>query len=188
MPAAFVRIWDCAHHTADRRGGALVTVKGLRYLVAAMPEILRRCPDTHLVLAGDGDQRPRLEAVARDAAVPTACTSWDSARTPPPSRPLWMCSSYPRSTKGGSSPRDGHGTRRPVVATRVGGVPEVVQDGGQGLLVPAADPRALACAIAAILNDRDEASAMGEAGRQRAELFSAEVMLERHLRLYRGEL
>ena len=56
----------------------------------------------------------------------------------------------------------------PVVATRVSAVPEVVADGGAGLLVEAGDVRALAGALETLLADRERASALGEAGRQRA--------------------
>ncbi|HXA17256.1 MAG TPA: glycosyltransferase [Thermoanaerobaculia bacterium] len=53
----------------------------------------------------------------------------------------------------------------PVVATRVGGMPESVRDGQTGLLVPASDPAALAAAIVRLLDDREEATAFGRAGR-----------------------
>lgn len=60
------------------------------------------------------------------------------------------------------------GAGRPVVATRVSGIPEAVRDEVTGLLVPPGDPDALARAIERILNDRDAATRMGEAGRQLA--------------------
>jgi alpha-maltose-1-phosphate synthase len=55
-----------------------------------------------------------------------------------------------------------------VVASRVGGIPEVVADGETGLLVPPSDPDALADALNAVVRDRDRAAAMGKAGRERA--------------------
>jgi len=54
---------------------------------------------------------------------------------------------------------------RPVVATRIGGLPEVVRDGETGLLVPADDPRALADAVIRLLEDPQLAAALGAAGR-----------------------
>jgi glycosyltransferase involved in cell wall biosynthesis len=55
---------------------------------------------------------------------------------------------------------------RPVVSTRVGGVPNVVQDSESGLLVPPHDPAAFADAVIALLRDRERAARLGQAGRQ----------------------
>jgi starch synthase len=55
-----------------------------------------------------------------------------------------------------------------VVASRVGGIPEVVADGETGLLVPPDDPDALAAALNALVRDPDRAAAMGRRGRERA--------------------
>lgn len=74
---------------------------------------------------------------------------------------------------------------RPVVATPVGGTPEVVVEGETGLLVPPRDPDALAAALRRLLADRELRVRMGEAGRQRvAERFTAEAMTRRILELY----
>lgn len=74
---------------------------------------------------------------------------------------------------------------RPVVASRVGGIPEVVVDEETGLLVPPEDPRALAAALERLLADPALARRMGEAGRQRvAALFSARRMAEQTAALY----
>lgn len=78
---------------------------------------------------------------------------------------------------------------RPVVATRVGGTPEVVTDGETGSLVPAAQPLRLASAIASLLSEPERARRMSEAARKRVERdFSAAQMLARHLDVYRGLL
>lgn len=74
---------------------------------------------------------------------------------------------------------------KPVVATRVGGVPDLVSDGETGLLVERQDPAAFASAVIELLGDRDRAEAMGRAGRERCErLFSIDAMIERFERLY----
>jgi len=73
----------------------------------------------------------------------------------------------------------------PVVATAVGGVPEVIVDGFNGLLVPPRQPKALAQAIVRLLVDPDLARRMGDAGRKRAEeLFDAKVMAEKTVKVY----
>lgn len=73
----------------------------------------------------------------------------------------------------------------PVVATRVGGLPEVVNDGVTGLLVPPADPAALAGAMAEIWDDCDRRDRMGRAGRGRAEeCFDVRRMVAQYEALY----
>lgn len=76
---------------------------------------------------------------------------------------------------------------RPVVASRVGGIPEAVRDGEEGLLVPPADPAALAAALRRLLLDPPLRQRLGRAGRARAEArFTVQAMTDRYERLYRG--
>jgi alpha-maltose-1-phosphate synthase len=75
--------------------------------------------------------------------------------------------------------------RTPVVASAVGGIIEVVEDGRTGLLVPPARPDDLAAAIRRVLDDRDLARAFGEAGRRRVEeRFSWASIAERTQAVY----
>jgi glycosyltransferase involved in cell wall biosynthesis len=77
----------------------------------------------------------------------------------------------------------------PVVASRVGGVPELVDDEKTGLLVEPGDPRALAAALGRVLADPDLARALGDAGRERARArFSLEPFRRAHVELYSREL
>jgi len=73
----------------------------------------------------------------------------------------------------------------PVVATAVGGVPELVQDGASGLLVPPGDEAALGSALRALATDPDRRAAMGRTGQRHArERFRVETMAEAYGRLY----
>ena len=75
--------------------------------------------------------------------------------------------------------------KKPVVSTRVGGVPELVEDGVHGLLVEPRDPTALAEAVTRLLRDPDEASRMGANGRERQQReFSLDAMVGRIEDLY----
>ena len=165
----------------------LVPVKGLQHLVAAMPEILRRCPDVHLVLAGDGDQRPTLERLTKELGLAGRIHLLGFRRDAAAVTAALNVFVLPSLNEGqGRVLVTAMALGVLVVATEVGGVPEVVEDGRQGLLVPPADPQALARAVTAVLARRDYAAELGAAGRCRAPLFSSEVMLARHGDLYRN--
>lgn len=74
---------------------------------------------------------------------------------------------------------------KPVVASRLGGIPDAVQDGETGLLVPPDDPGALADALVRVIENPALAAGLGEAGRSRArDVFSWENIAERHLEVY----
>lgn len=72
----------------------------------------------------------------------------------------------------------------PVVATGVGGVPELVRDGESGLLVPANDPQALASALKRLIDAPGERRAMGEAAALQAERFSVDAMVAAYAALF----
>ena len=79
--------------------------------------------------------------------------------------------------------------RRPVVATRAGGIPEVVVDGETGLLVPPHDEPALADAMVRVLGDPRSPRGLADAGYERVvREFSVERMVERTLEVYRRRL
>jgi glycosyltransferase involved in cell wall biosynthesis len=78
---------------------------------------------------------------------------------------------------------------RPVISTAVGGVPELVEHGRSGFLVPAGDATALANAMRALLNETQLGPTMGECAAARArERFDTALMSEAYLRLYEERL
>lgn len=74
---------------------------------------------------------------------------------------------------------------KPIVATNVGGVPEVIEDGISGLLVPIGDANALGAAIASVLRDTSLAARLSAGARARAPMFSIEHTVERTIAIYR---
>jgi glycosyltransferase involved in cell wall biosynthesis len=138
-------------------------------------------PEARLLLVGRGPEESRLKVLADTLGV--------SARVhflgeqPDVAPHLEQVDVYVQASMAEGMPNsvlEAMAAGLPVVATAVGGTPEVVVDGETGLLVPPHDPVALAGAIEKLLADREMATAFGRAGRARVEAhFGEGVMLER---------
>jgi len=164
----------------------LAPEKGLSVLLAAWSEVATAMPGARLLLVGDGPERARLERTAAsfvpDSVVFTG--QRDDVAACLKALDLYV---QPSLAEGlGTSVLDAMACGLPVVASRVGGLPEAVADGETGLLVPPGDPSALATAVLELLRDPERAAAMGAAGRRRVEEhFTLERMVEGYLMLYR---
>jgi glycosyltransferase involved in cell wall biosynthesis len=164
----------------------LTPVKGLRYLLAAMPTILARCPEAHLAIGGDGEQRAELEAYARELDLAARVHFLGFLADPGPAIAALDVFVLPSINEAqGRVLVRAMALGRPVVAARVGGVPEILDGGEAGLLVPPADPAGLAEAISGLLLRPDQASRLAAAGRCRAPRYTVEAMLDALVRLYR---
>jgi glycosyltransferase involved in cell wall biosynthesis len=164
---------------AVMRGG-----KGHDTLLDAAPALADRVPRVHILLAGTGELESRLRA---KAAGHDHMIHFLGHRTDMPEL-MAGCDLVVLPSMAEALPTvlmEAAAASRPVVATSVGGVPEVVEDGGTGLLVPPDDPVALAWAITALLMDRPRARAFGERARKVARnLFSLERQVERTVELW----
>jgi len=164
----------------------LHAVKDHASLLRALPAILAARPRVRLVLVGDGAERTRLEETARELGVHEHVIF--AGRQP--SRPTlhWLFDVSVLCSTGEGFPNsvvEAMAAARPVVATRVGGIPDVVVDGVTGYLVPPSTPDALAKRIAQLLADPNLRSEMGTAGARRArEAFHASQVLARLESLY----
>jgi glycosyltransferase involved in cell wall biosynthesis len=164
----------------------LVPIKGIQHLIEAAPTILKPCPQARFLLVGDGELRPALEEKARALGLGDRIT-FAGFREDVPSLIAGMdVFVLPSLNEGlGRVLIMAMALGKPIVATRVGGVPELLDEGEAGLLVPPGDPAALADAISSLLVDPARAKALGEAGRRRALRYSAESMLHALAKLYR---
>jgi glycosyltransferase involved in cell wall biosynthesis len=161
--------------------------KGLTHLLAAAPEVLRRVPHARFVVAGDGPLRDELEAEHRASGlgdrfrfvgyrrdIPELLSAYDVYVLPS----LWE--GLPLALL--EAMRLG----KPIVCTRVGGNAEVVLDGEGGRIVPPADPKALADALVATLEDRAFRERARETNQARFfERFSVQSMTRAHEALFR---
>lgn len=178
--------WLPTHAPVVGNVAALVPHKGQKHLVEAAALAVRHVPDARFIIAGEGELRAALERQIKDlhlekhviltgfrADVLGLLKSFN----------LFVMSSV---TEGlGTSLLDAMAASRPIVATRAGGIPEVVADGETGVLVPPRDGAALADAIVRLLNDRAARETMGRAGLARVrERFSAERMVRETAAVY----
>ena len=144
--------------------------KGLRYLVEAAALI----PDVHarmrFILVGDGVCRRDLEAQVRELGLEDCFHFAGFQKFPAPYLSSFDCFVLPSLSEGlSSSILTAMAASLPVISTKVGGIPELIQHEENGLLVPPADPVALAQVILRLGNDPAEAFRMGRQGRLRAE-------------------
>src|SRR5690554_5732964 len=166
--------------------GRLIEQKGVDVLIEAFARVRREHGRARLVIVGDGDLRPALEEQARVAGVGDAVhfAGWvaDAARLMPGCDIIAMPSRWEGF---GLVALEAMAAARPLVASRVSALPEIVVDLETGLLVPPGDPAALAEAIAGLLADPAWAQAMGQAGRARlVEAFSPGRMIDETLAVY----
>ncbi len=145
----------------------LIPAKGILDLVRAAA-LLRRCVPALLVVAGSGevDHEERLRAEALRLGVPVRWLGFrDDLQRLLPAFDVFATASHSEALP--MVALEAMAAGLPVVATRVGGLPEVVEEGVTGRLVPRRAPAALAAALEGILLDEGLASAMGTAGRRR---------------------
>lgn len=144
-------------------------VKGHRTVIEAMALLRARWPALALVLIGDGPERERLEALTRQLDL-TDVVHFVGARSNEPN-PNYLFDISVLASRSEAFPNsivEALAAGRPVVATRVGGIPDAVIDGENGLLVSPDDPAPLAAAIDDMLKNPERRAAMGRAGQQAA--------------------
>ena len=154
--------------------------KGHQTLIDAWPHVLREVPDAYLLVVGEGSRRDALEQQAaanrvahrvvftgRRDDIPAVTAALDVAVLP----------SHREAQ--GLSILEAMALSRPVVASDVGGIPEMIQDGVTGLLVPHDEPEALAAAIVRLLKDHSFADTIARAGHDLVhDRFCIELMVK----------
>lgn len=166
--------------------GRLEPVKGGEYFVTAAALLAGDDAETRFVVAGTGTSEPLLWRLAAELGLADRLEFAGYASSAPAFLGGLDVVVVPSlSEASGLTAMEALALGVPVVATRVGGLPEVIADGETGLLVPPADPGALAAAVRRLLGDPELAGRLAAAGADRvAELFTVERMVAGYVSVY----
>ncbi len=161
--------------------------KGHADLLRAFAEIRKEIPQARLVIVGEGDLRASLEHQASELKIGDSVIFTGFRDDIPDIVSMLDVAVLPSLFEGmGRVLLEAMAMERPVVASRVGGIPDLVDHGVNGLLVPPEDAGELAAAIKKILLDPQLGREMGRAGQKKvSEQFSADYMAQAIERVYR---
>jgi glycosyltransferase involved in cell wall biosynthesis len=170
--------------------GWLIPIKGVTHLIRAMTNVTEKYPESLLVLVGKGDDKGAEEIKLKEQveslglADKVLFLGWRSDVAE-----IMGCFDIfvlPSLNEGmGRVLVEAMAVGLPIVASRVGGIPDLIKDGRNGLLVPPADATALAKAVCALLEDKEKRKRMGKVGKKMCRPYSAEAMVEQIDDLYR---
>jgi len=156
--------------------------KGQEFIIAAARQLERSHPDVQFMLVGGGEDEALLKAAAAGLANVTFAGFVDNVGDYLAALDIFI---LPSNREGiGSILLDAMEQALPVVASRVGGVPDIVHHGENGLLIDPASPEQLRDAILELREDPDLRRAYGERGREFAKDFTGEAMWRKYLALY----
>lgn len=197
-PERVLAIPDCPFdpdlHLLFGTVGRMQTVKDQLTLARAFALALEQAPQLRarlrLVLVGDGPLRPQVEQVLQQQGV--ADLAWlagERSDVPAIMRGLHGFVLPSRAEGISNTILEAMACGLPVLATRVGGNADLIAEGETGLIVPAADPAAMAKALVQLADAPERAHAMGQAGRRRVlERFSLQAMVRSYQTIYDQQL
>ena len=165
--------------------GRLTAIKGQDDLLRAFVRLQKQLENVWLLLVGDGEERGNLEHLAERLGVAerVVFAGWrDDIQALLRTMDIFA---FPSLNEGmGKALVEAMYVGLPSVATAVGGVPELIEHGVEGLLVPARHPEKLASALEELARDEEKRQTFGAAARQRAQAYSVESMIEKIEVLY----
>ena len=168
----------------------LELIKGLSDLLQATVPLVSQFPDLRLEIAGDGSLRAALKDESRELGMSEQVLFLGWQEDLAPVMESWDIFALPSLDEGfGFAALEAMAAGLPVVATNVGGLPELVVDGETGWLVPARDPAMLADRLRRLIADAEKRETMGAAGGRRAQQdFSLSRMVEQIVGVYDRQL
>ncbi len=166
--------------------GRISPYKGLEYLIQAEPLITKEVPEAKIVIAGEGEEFAKYERTMKNKEH---FIIYNYYVEPAKAAELFQrCSlvvlPYVEASQSGVI-TTAYGFKKPVVVTNVGSLPEIVEDGKTGFVVPSRDPAALAVAIVKMLKDKTLRHDMGEKAYQKLKTeLSWSVVAKRTISAY----
>lgn len=159
----------------------LAREKGQRHLLHAMAAVVRSVPEVRLLLVGEGPDEGDLRRLVAGLGLEGAVAFAGNRSDVPALLAMADVFVFPSVSEGlGIAVMEAMAAARPVVASRADGIQELVTDGADGLLVPPANPEALAHAVVALHGDPERRRRLGEAARRTAiERFDARAGVRR---------
>src|SRR5690348_14920898 len=179
-PSRFRKVIRKSELSAARNESMIIAVvanmyspaKGHAHLIAAAIEVCKAFPKVIFALIGDGKERPKLEQQVRDAGLEKNILFLGSRRDIPELLACCDLSVLPSESEGfPNAILEAMAAGVAVVATAVGGVPEIIEDEVTGLLVPPANPSLLCAAILRLLNDHELRRRISRAGRDHVAFY-----------------
>lgn len=164
----------------------LTKAKGHPTLLEAFSMLLPDWPDAQLLIAGDGEERPTLELLIQKYNLADHVQILGSIRNVREFLSILDIFAHPSILEGlGIAVIEAMSMERAIVATRVGGLPELVTDGLDGILVEPNNPRELSKAMGNILENPELKKKLGQNARKKAvEQFSIDTMIRKYEELY----
>lgn len=167
--------------------GRIWQYKGLEYLVRAMSQVNAEFPDAKCIIAGRGENLDHYRQWMNDPAAFVIHNDWisDEHRSQLFANCSMVVLPYIEASQSGVIPI-AYAFEKPVIATRIGGLPDMIEHGHTGLLVPSRDAEALAEAMCQLLRDRAARIEMGRAGnRKLVDQCAPSVVVPQTLQVYR---
>ena len=178
--------------------GRLVKRKGVEYLIQAVKLLVEKGRKIQLEIVGEGDQKEILQQMVRDKGLESIVTLHGHVSVTDLSKQYQQCDFFVLpaiidsrgDTEGqGVVLLEAMGHKKPVIATRVGGIVDIVQDGDTGILVPPQNSQAIADAIEHLLDHPDDAQRFGEKGCDwGSKQFGWDQIMDRWIELYQSSL
>ena len=189
IQSILIKTKDQLKHPAILFAGGLSKVKGIDTLLNAVPIIIKKIPDLHIYIAGSGPDESKLKKLVKGLNIEKSVNflgfisgsdkySWYKS--------VDVCVFPSLYETFGIVCLEAMACGKPVVASNVGGIPFVVEDGKTGLLFECGNVEDLAEKVIILLREKEMREKMGEAGRKRAKEFTWDKIADKTVKLYKA--